>query len=1163
MSVKTTAFMKSPFKLLLFPVLLFLLTAALVQRTHADTNGDWNVAVLDQVLASVPAGGTFAQVGDQLISVSYLQWWRNKLAGGPQPKVAFSGTFTPWPSGNVYYTFDPSVSASNKKAFLDATVEWATFANLHFIQRVAQANYLLVTNNASLGGGNSFVGMVGGAQLFQIGSSSWNRGTLVHELGHALGLVHEHQRSDRDSFVTIVTTNILIGHLADFVKLTDSQNKSTYDFLSVMHYARDAFSTNAYNTIQPLPAYIQYLNLMGHSDPVLSTNDRAGMAQVYGAGPAITSIVTNTLDGGPGSLRAAMYYAFDHPGTTVTFNIPVTDLGYSNNVFNILPSDGLPNLVNAMTLDATTEPINSNPNGPEILLNGILCRLPSVYPSGLRFNGTNCIARGFIINNFPNCGVLMDGSNTVGNTVSGCYLGIDPTGTVAVTNGIVPMQISGGAISNTIGGTTAAARNIISGSFFQGVMIRDAGTRFNTVAGNYIGLNATGTAALTNTYAGVEIFNGAQSNLIGGFTAASRNIISGNPFQGVFISGPTTIGNTVAGNYIGLNPAGTAAISNALAGVEISSGASGNIIGPSNVISGNGQDGIVINNTSNNVVRGNFIGLNAAGTAAIGNTWAGVDLYYGAQSNSINGGNVISGNGQDGVVFNGTGTRNNFLQGNLIGLNPAGTTAIGNNWAGVDFYYGPQFNLVGGNVPAARNIISGNGHDGVVLSGGVTVSNVVAGNFIGLNAAGTAAVSNAWSGVELYYGPQANVIGGSLSSAGNVISGNGQDGVLLNGTGTINNFVQGNLVGLNAVGNAPVANVWSGVEIYNGPAGNLIGGYGGARNFISGNGNNGIYIDFANNGNTVQGNTIGLDAANSTIIPNAYAPIGIYLACSNLIGGVTVGAANLISGSTADGIQVFYSNSTNNTIRGNSIFNNAGTAILLYSGGNNGLAAPTLSSAIVGTNTVVSGSYSGANGAVYQLDFYADAPPAASAEAMTYLGTKSVTGTGGSAAFIANLGALLPAGRAVTATATDPAGNTSQVSTGVAATMTSTPNDGIPDAWRLLYFGSTSTNSSSYTGGDPDHDGLSNYQEFLAGTNPTNAASVLKLTAFNSNTSTNAISLNSVSGVIYRVQYRDDLSTGSWNLLADQIAGTGTNIFLPDPSAAFLANRFYRAQVLW
>ncbi|HEY5298240.1 MAG TPA: M12 family metallopeptidase [Verrucomicrobiae bacterium] len=1076
---------------------------------------DWNVAVIDHILASVPAGQQFAQVGDMEISVSYLQNWRNHLAGGPQPNIAFSGTFTPWPGGDVYYTFSNNVSAVKQKAFLDGAAEWAMFANLHFIPRTTQPNYVTVYELAALEGGQSMVGMVGGQQFIQISPTAWNRSTICHELGHTLGLVHEQQRSDRDSYVKILTNNITPGLEGNFVILTDSQNKSSYDFLSVMHYSRNAFSTDpSLDTIEPLPAYAKYINLMGQQfDPVLSVADRAGMAEVYGAGSAITNIVTNSLDNGPGSLRAALYYAFDHPGTTISFNIPMSDAGFSNNVFNILPSDGFPSLVHATILDGSTEPVHANPNGPQILFNGILGQSLSIYPSGLQFKGTNCVARSFIINNFPEAGVLITGSNAVGNTVSGCYLGTDATGTLAAPNVYYPIEIDDGAVSNVVGGTTATARNIISGSLYQGLFIHDFGTRNNVVEGNYIGLNANGNAALPNAWAGIEIYDGAQSNLIGGYTAAARNVISGNLLQGVAIS-TNTSGNIVAGNYIGLDPTGTVAIGNGYSGVNIFNGSSGNVIG---------------------------------GTAS------------GA-------GNVISGNNDQGVLFQDPGTRNNFAQGNIIGLNAAGTAAIPNGFSGVGIFSGAQSNLIGGTVASARNVISGNAEQGVVIGNAGTRGNLVEGNYIGLNPTGTAAIGNAWAGLNFFDTADSNIAGGSAPGAGNVISGNGNQGVLFQDAGTQNNFVQGNIIGLNAAGNAAISNALSGIEIYDGPSANFIGGYGGARNFISGNGNYGILIDFSSSGNIVQGNTIGLDAANRAAIPNDYAAVVLYSGTtSNLIGGVTPGAANLISGSTADGVQVLFAGTTNNTIRGNSIFNSVGNGILLYQGGNNNLAAPALSSAAVTTDTTVTGSYNGTSGATYQLDFYADAPPAFSAEAMTYLGSTTITGTGGSTSFNANLGTRLPLGRAVTATATDPAGNTSQLSTGIAATMTSSVHDGIPDAWRALYFGGsgTTTNSSSAAAADPDHDGASNYEEFLAGTNPTNAASVFELTALNPNVSTNAVSFNSANGTIYRVQSSDDLAAGAWSILADQIIGTGANIFLTDPGAATRPHRFYRAEVLW
>ena len=97
------------------------------------------------------------------------------------------------------------------------------------------------------------------------------------------------------------------------------------------------------------------------------------MALVYGP-PAtpVTNIVINTQDSGYGSLRAAMYYAFDHPGTTIKFNIPTSDPGFSNDVFTIMPTAGLLSLINGMVIDGSTEPTNSNPNGPAIVLNGSL-----------------------------------------------------------------------------------------------------------------------------------------------------------------------------------------------------------------------------------------------------------------------------------------------------------------------------------------------------------------------------------------------------------------------------------------------------------------------------------------------------------------------------------------------------------------------------------------------------------------------------------------------------------------------------------------------------------------------------------------------------------------------------------------------------------------------
>jgi parallel beta-helix repeat protein len=1197
--------------------LLFAVTRAFSGATATSPAVDWNVAVLDQVIAGVPAGEKYARIDDMLVPVDYLQYWRSYLAGGPQPNSAFASGFTMWPSGNVYYAFDASVTAANQKVFLDSAAEWATFANLHFMARSTQADYILVTNNASLSGGLSVVGKGGGAQLLQIGPTSWVHGVVVHEIGHALGLVHEHQRSDRDNYVTINSNNVAAGQLQNFVLLTTSQNKGPYDFLSVMHYYHNAFSVNtALDTIVPHSTNSQYLNIMGQRfDPVLSTNDRAGMISIYGAGPGASSVVTNTADSGPGTLRAALYYAYDHYGTTITFNIPNTDSGFSNNVFNILPSDALPSLVNATILDGTSEPVKANANGPQILINGVSCRAPILFVNGLQFKGTNCAARGLVINNYNQFGILITGTNVMNNTVAGCYVGVDPTGTTAVTNAICPIQIEAGAVSNTVGGLTAADRNLISGSAFQGLTIRDAGTGFNVVEGNYIGLNAAGTAALANAGAGVELFNGASSNTIGGPVAGARNIIAGNASDGVFVTGTTTTGNLVEGNYIGLNPAGAARIANGGAGVDFQGGTLNNVAA-TNVISGNTADGVLVlgSPTAGNQVNGNYIGLNAAGTAALANGGYGVDIQGGAVNNTASG-NVISGNTGDGVLILGSPTAGNRLTGNYVGLNPAGAAILANGGAGVDIQGGAVNNTASGNVISGNandgvlilgsttsgNLLSGNyvglnaagtaalgnGGYGVDVQGGtvnnVVVSNVISGNpnvgvfiqgafnsvwgnLIGLNAAGTAALGNAGPGVELYPTSSSNTIGGFTVAARNVISGNHQQGVYLNGTPVTQNLVVGNYIGLNAAGTAAVANTASGIELTGGPVGNTIGGIGGGRNFISGNGQYGINVNNGANANVIQGNTIGLNGTNGAAVPNTSYNVAIFAgARSNLVGGVTAGAANLISGGSTYGVIISDIGTTNNTVRGNSIFNNAGSAILLNATANHNLAAPALSSAVVTTNTSVSGTYNGANGTVFQLDFYSDASSASPIEGMTYLGSRSVTGTGSATAFTANLGALVPTGRSITASATDPNGNTSQLSTGAAVTMTSTPNDGVPDAWRKYYFGGTgtTTNGTSYAAGDPDHDGISNLQEFLSGTNPTNAASVLTLVTKNPISVTNTVSINSSNGIVYRVSYSDDLTAGRWDILADQVVGNGTNVVLGDPAAAVTPRRFYRAQVMW
>jgi len=159
---------------------------------------------------------------------------------------------------------------------------------------------------------------------------------------------------------------------------------------------------------------------------------------------------------------------------------------------------------------------------------------------------------------------------------------------------------------------------------------------------------------------------------------------------------------------------------------------------------------------------------------------------------------------------------------------------------------------------------------------------------------------------------------------------------------------------------------------------------------------------------------------------------------------------------------------------------------------------------------------------------------------------------------------LLHPGAIVKATATDPAGNTSSLSSAVTVTATDSVGDGIPNAWRAAHFGGTGvlTNAQSCASCDPDHDGMTNLQEYRAGTDPTNATSELRL-ANPARSGTNIlVSFQSVTGIVYRIESRNDLSIGFWSLLSDQLLSPGGIVQITDPGAAVLSNRLYRLSVL-
>src|SRR5262249_53741005 len=145
-------------------------------------------------------------------------------------------------------------------------------------------------------------------------------------------------------------------------------------------------------------------------------------------------------------------------------------------------------------------------------------------------------------------GVRIVDNGTTGNVVLGNYIGTNSTGMAALGNGAEGVVISGGdGTANTVGGLTTEARNVISATRDNGISIFSTGETANVVQGNYIGTDAAGTSALGNASHGVFVY--ASNALIGGTSPAARNLISGNGGSGVRIEGPNSIGNQVQGNF--------------------------------------------------------------------------------------------------------------------------------------------------------------------------------------------------------------------------------------------------------------------------------------------------------------------------------------------------------------------------------------------------------------------------------------------------------------------------------------------------------------------------------------------------------------------------------------------------------------------------------------
>jgi len=530
-------------------------------------------------------------------------------------------------------------------------------------------------------------------------------------------------------------------------------------------------------------------------------------------------------------------------------------------------------------------------------------------------------------------------------------------------NGAPSVHIDGSGLGSGINGFNSRG----SWHYFYALSITGfSGDGINTtsnygrVAACYIGVDPNGTTCNGNGGVGVRVNNASHWG-IGVDWTSHPNVISGNSGGGVILEGNGASNNEVINSYIGTNANGNASCGSQPNGIIVRNGANVNQLGSYDpidelVVSGNTNDGILItgDDTDFNKVLKTFVGVGPNGSVSVPNGRNGISLLNESFLTRV--GEPNFGNVISSNNDNGVLIQSdgNALWDNIIGLAADGNTARGNGLHGIVVVQSSN-TIIGGSNPNDGNVISSNEDSGIELwtPSCAPCGNDIKGNIIGLNADGNADRGNRNQGISLL-DANGNIIGGGNSGEGNVISGNGKNGINVSAPNGDNNVIQGNFLGTDVSGTIAIGNDQDGIALFSGPENNLIGGTSlGEGNVISGNEGDGIEL-FGCDQNTIQGNIIGLGADGDTTLGNTY--YGIHLLASspnNIIGGSVAGAGNVISANGLSGM-IATSNSSGLVVRGNFIGSDLSGNL---SRGNNGHGILLLSSNnSIGDTSVGSGN---------------------------------------------------------------------------------------------------------------------------------------------------------------------------------------------------------------
>lgn len=529
---------------------------------------------------------------------------------------------------------------------------------------------------------------------------------------------------------------------------------------------------------------------------VISDNETGGVEIHGGSGIALSGNDIGTLAGGETPAGNGQFQAADG---VAAYNSPDLTIGGSSaglgnvisandghGVYIAGASDAAKILDNEIGTDAAGNAFDSNV-GPTTGERHWGNQGDGIYVVGGRDDvigapgaGNVLYSNAFTLNGVADVGqIVLDGAGAsdppTGAKIEGNLIGVSragvPFGEPAVgdADGIDVVSVA----SVQVGGPQAGEGNVVADTPYGGITLYEVGG--GAVQDNLVGTNAAGTQAA-----------GDNPSDFGEITLAeSSNVLVGGARPGA--TGACAPGASCSAAWRALGP--------------------GNVASASWDYGRGGAFGISVQNGSKDTLEGNLVGTNLTGAQALGNGTCGIVVGEGSTGTLIGGagegeGNVVSGNGLHGIELD--DARGTTVLGNRIGTNLAGTEAIPNASAGIDLAdvgagedpTGPSQTTIGGAKPGEGNLVSGNEAAGIQAIGGSTAGLTILGNTIGPNATDSAPVENAGAGIELGSGVSDVRIGGIAGGEANAIADNGGDGVAVSGAAQIP--IRGNSIFENA-----------------------------------------------------------------------------------------------------------------------------------------------------------------------------------------------------------------------------------------------------------------------------------------------------------------------------------------------------------------------------